>query len=345
MTEETTKSSAYFDLQLRFDSANRVVSIKVNDVPLPLAPVAEVPAPCCDDSDESGASNAVELTSIPLVMSDAPQSQGVLMRLGMNVLMVLALVVALQGLVYWNYFSDDPVFLDRYGWWIVYLDLSVVPLIATLGYLRGYMYAHASHMMGMVIGMTIGMQVGTMIGGVLGATNGFFVGSMVGMSLGTIYGVLTAWCCGPMAVIHGMMAGVMGGTMGAMAVVMMIPDHVLIFMPVFTTVNLAILIWFTYLFYKEGVETGKCHLRGPLTLAQLSAFSVVTVGLLSALMVLGPKGPMVWKGHKRPSMAASEDPFQPKEMSKAGSGEGKQEAEMACGAMMMDGGGADSKKP
>jgi len=339
MTEEITKTSGYFDLQLRFDSANRVVSIKVNGVPIPLAPLPE--ESCCGDSDDTIAAGlTVPGISNPAIeTAPAGPSLDPLLGLGLNVLMVIGAVLALQGLVYWNYFADDPQFLDRYGWWMVYLDFSVVPLIATLGYLRSYMYAHASHMMGMVIGMTIGMQVGTMIGGVVGATNGFFIGAMVGMSLGTLYGVLTAWCCGPMAVIHGLMAGVMGGTMGAMVVVMMIPDHVLIFMPVFTTANLLILIWFTYLFYKEGVAAGKCQLRGPLTLAQLSSFSLVTIGLLSALMVLGPKGPMVWKGHKRATVGANaaENPLQPKEIGKDGSSPEKHDMEMACGAMMMEG--------
>jgi hypothetical protein len=194
------KTSGYFDLQLRFDSANRVVSIKVNDVPLPLAPPAE--DSCCGDSDDTTvAAMTVPGISDPAAETLPPRlSLGPLLGLGVNVVLVIGAVLALQGLVYWNYFADDPQFLDRYGWWMVYLDLSVVPLIATLGYLRSYMYAHASHMMGMVIGMTIGMQVGTMIGGVVGATNGFFIGAMVGMSLGTLYGVLTAWCCGPMAV-------------------------------------------------------------------------------------------------------------------------------------------------
>ncbi|QXP92056.1 hypothetical protein [Methylococcus capsulatus] len=340
MPEENTKTSGYFDLQLRFDSANRVVSIKVNDLTLPLPPSVE--DPCCEDSDGTSFTGMIiPDTSTPATeTTPAGPSLGPLLRLGLNVVVVIGAVLALQGLVYWNYFADDPQFLDRYGWWMVYLDLSVVPLIATLGYLRSYIYAHASHMMGMVIGMTIGMQVGTMIGGVLGATNGFFVGAMVGMSLGTLYGVLTAWCCGPMAVIHGLMAGVMGGTMGAMVVVMMIPDHVLIFMPVFTTANLLILIWFTYLFYKEGVAAGKCQLRGPLTLAQLSSFSLVTIGLLAALMVLGPKGPMVWKGHKRAAMDAdmTENPFQPREPGKDGSSTDRREMEMACGARMMEGG-------
>ncbi|WP_277458480.1 hypothetical protein [Methylococcus capsulatus] len=254
--------------------------------------------------------------------------------------MVIGAVLALPTLVYWSCFADDPQFLDRYGCWMVYLDLSVVPLIAALGYLRSYIYAHASRMMGLVIGMTIGTQVGTMIGGVLGATNGFFVGAMVGMSLGTLYGALTAWCCGPMAVIHGLMAGVMGGTMGAMVVVMMIPDHVLIFMPVFTTVNRFILIWFTYLFYKEGVAAGKCQLRGPLTLTQLCAFSLLTIGLLSALMVLGPQGPMVWKGQKRAILDAdvTENRFQPREFGEDSSSANRQEMEMACGTRMMKGG-------
>ena len=189
-------------------------------------------------------------------------------------------------------------------------------------------------MIGMVIGMTIGMQVGTMIGGVLGATNGFFVGSIVGMSLGSLYGVVTAWCCGPMAVMHGLMAGVMGGTMGAMVVVMMIPDHVLIFMPIFTTINLLILIWFTYLFYRECVVADHCQVNKPIRFVNMISISLLTVGFLTALMIVGPKGPMVWKGQKRTAVGdqPTANPFSFREgQPSADTAKG---SEMTCGAMM-----------
>lgn len=265
------------------------------------------------------------------------QGRRFLFRLAINSLVTLIAIVALQLAAHRTLFADRPDFLSRYGWWIPYLDLSVVALVANLGYLRSYVYAKASHMIGMVIGMTIGMQVGTMIGGVVGATNGFFIGSIVGMSLGSLYGVVTAWSCGPMAVMHGLMAGVMGGTMGAMVVVMMIPDHVLIFMPIFTTVNLLILMWFTYLFHSECVRNQTCPADRPFGLPSMMSVSLLTVGLLSALMVAGPKGPMVWKGHKRMAVGGNPapNPFSAQDVESPSGGDASP-GEMLCGAMMPD---------
>jgi hypothetical protein len=260
--------------------------------------------------------------------------QRVLFHLIRNSAITLLALWSLQFAAYRTVIVDRGTFLDRYGWWILYLDLSVVALVATLSYLRCYVYAQASHMVGMLIGMTIGMQVGTMIGGVLGATNGFFVGSIVGMSLGSLYGVVTAWRCGPMAVMHGLMAGVMGGTMGAMVVVMMIPDHVLIFMPAFTTVNLAILMWFTFLFYRECVTGGRCALVRPISLAGQLTVTLLTVGLLSALMIYGPKGPMIWKGQKRTVIGGTPTP-NPFDAHDGPTTTPRQPmGEMACGASM-----------
>ena len=140
-----------------------------------------------------------------------------------------------------------------------------------------------------------------------------------------------------MAVMHGLMAGVMGGTMGAMVVVMMIPDHVLFFMPIFTTVNLLILMWFTYLFYCECVRTQTCPVNRPFGLGSMMGVSLLTVGLLSALMVAGPKGPMVWKGHKRTAVGGNPtpNPFSARETESPISG-GRSPEEMSCGAMMPD---------
>jgi hypothetical protein len=61
---------------------------------------------------------------------------------------------------------------------------------------------------------------------------------------------------------------------------------------------------------------------------------LLTVGFLSALMVAGPKGPMVWKGQKRTLIGGepSANPFEAKD----GPGPGKEKpaGEMTCGAAM-----------
>lgn len=116
MTEENTKTSGYFHLQLRFDSANRVVSIKVNDVPVPLAPPAE--DSCCEDYDETSVAGTTvpDHPSSPSKTAVPRPSPGPILRLGLNAVMVIGAVLALQTLVYWSCFADDPQFLDRYGW-------------------------------------------------------------------------------------------------------------------------------------------------------------------------------------------------------------------------------------
>lgn len=326
-----------FELRIRFDADRRILAISLNDDPL------ELPARAGHSDlqrlhpDHAGAADPGKAAPEPAIPHDvrpARDARNVLYGLTRNSAITLAVLLSLQYGVYRTALSERTELVERYGWWILYLDLSVVALVATLSYLRSYVYAQASHMVGMMIGMTIGMQVSTMIGGVLGATNGFFVGSIVGMALGSIYGVVTAWRCGPMAVMHGLMAGVMGGTMGAMVVVMMLPDHVLIFMPVFTTVNLLILIWFTYLFYQECVTGTRCDLARPVGLAGQLGATLLTVGFLTALMIVGPKGPMVWKGPKRTLIGGepSANPFELKDGTPTPAP--KATGEMACGAAM-----------
>ena len=324
------------DLRLRLDEKGQFIGLSINDVVVDV-PLTSEKDSCHDDDAPKAAYAPLPVESSSHQSLDVVEGQGksLLAELLRNSLLTLFALITLQLAVYHFYLQHDDTFMDRYGWWILYLDVSVVALVATLGYLRSYVYVNANHMIGMVIGMTIGMQVGTMIGGVLGATNGFFVGSIVGMSLGSLYGVVTAWCCGPMAVMHGLMAGVMGGTMGAMVVVMMIPDHVLIFMPIFTTINLLILIWFTYLFYRECVVADHCQVNKPIRFINMISISLLTVGFLTALMIVGPKGPMVWKGQKRTAVGdqPTANPFSLKEGQPSG-GSTEKGSEMTCGAMM-----------
>lgn len=331
------------DLKIRLDPEQGILSVVVNEAPVEIdnavssahlrdngkadAAAAQTDSTCCapaEPAEEEESTGSCEA-----------RGQAFLRKLLQYSVITLCSAIALQLLVHRFVFAGDQAMLNRYGWWILYLDVSVVALVANLAFLRSYIYANASHMIGMVIGMTIGMQVGTMIGGVLGATNGFFIGAIVGMTLGSLYGVVTAWCCGPLAVMHGLMAGVMGGTMGSMVVVMMIPDHVLIFMPIFTTVNLLILGWFTYLFFKECVVGGRCQIKKTPGLPKMLGACLLTIGLLTALMVAGPKGPMVWKGPKRApgGQPSAADPFSMKDGMKPGGVDGHG-MEMVCGAMM-----------
>lgn len=209
----------------------------------------------------------------------------------------LGLAMLLQFALYHYHFAHQPDFLGRYGWWFVYLDITVVALVTMLVYFRTYHLSAVSHMLGMMMGMTVGMQVGTMIGAVLGATNGFFVGAVVGMSAGALAGIYIGCRCGTtMAVIQGLMSGVMAGTMGAMLIVMMLRDRLLTFMPLFTLANVMIVMGLVYLFHEEAVATGHCHRYRTGGWPAQATFSLLIIALLGLLMLYGPKGPMVWTG-------------------------------------------------
>jgi len=336
MTETPTSTNQSigkgFEITIKFDSENRVLSATVNDTTVctrgpeqrDQVSIAERESCCAPDVP---ASRKISERFLRIVLAETVIS---------TVIVILLQYLSLRLL--FNETLHD--FLGRYGWWILYLDISAVALINTIIYLRSFFYEHMSHMMGMMIGMTIGMQVSTMVGAVVGATNGFFIGSVAGMTLGALAGVLTAWCCGPMAVVHALMMGVMGGTMGAMIIVMMMMDHVLLFMPIFTVFNIAILIGFTFLFYKECCCTQELHTRAPLSRYALSGINVLSVGLLTALMVYGPKGPGSWTGDPSETIEADNtactdeagNPFSAKEGEKPC--KPQQPKQMACGAGM-----------
>lgn len=298
------------DLNLHFDSTEALVSLRVNDVPIAVAAEAERGAgPAALAPIQHLTHNAAAPRSLGERWSDFRNDATaycLFLRLLKGALLALVLIALLQFALYRYYFSLQPDFLDRYGWWILYLDINVVSLVTVLGYLRSYHLSAISHMLGMMMGMTVGMQVGTMIGAVVGATNGFFVGAMVGMSFGALSGVYVGCRCGStMAVIQGLMSGVMAGTMGAMLIVMMLRDHVLYFMPVFTLANMFIVMGFAYLFHEEAVETGNCRMRKPMGWLAQCALSLLTIAGLVWLMLYGPKGPMVWTGASHASHGAA----------------------------------------
>jgi hypothetical protein len=335
-SQNSIKINNGFHLSITFDADNRVLSATVNDISI--APgTLDCPATSASYREEEGNCCDVEIPESRKI------SFGVLKTLLGQTAIAAVVVVLLQYLVY-RYLFHDPDFVKRYGWWLLYLDLSIIPLVTSIVYLRSFFYARMSHMMGMMIGMTIGMQVGTMIGAVIGATNGFFVGALAGMSAGVAIALYAAWCCGPMAVMHGLMGSIMGGTMGAMIIVMMMMDHVLIFMPVFTVLNIAILAWFIYMYSKECCCTANLQIRKPVNPYLLAFINVLSVGLISALMIYGPKGPGSWMGEPADMSASNEsciddtgNPFAAKAWQKPCKTKGP--VQMACGAMMMNGGG------
>lgn len=246
---------------------------------------------------------------------------------GVSTLIILLISqAALAALI----LKDHRVPIWNFAPWTLYLDLTVVSLVATIGYLRMYRYAQTNHMTGMMIGMTVGMQVGMMTGGVIGATDGYFAGAMVGVGLGTLLGLTTSWCCGPMAITQSLMSAVMGGTMGAMIVSMMPPDQLNFFMPLFTLLNLAILIWFTRLFFKDCVIGEHCDLLRPMNLATMLGTSVTAVTILSGLMLLNPKNSSLVQVEVLEKL----NPFRADEMLDPPQEKSKSSGEMNCGGSM-----------
>jgi hypothetical protein len=349
-----TPANASFRLTIEFDSENRVLSASVNGTQISGGLAASdtlalthygSEKSCCTSETPAPASARSDGESCCSVEIPASRrfSLEVLKKVSVQTVIATLVVALLQYAIYRTQFHD-PDFVKRYGWWLFYLDISIIPLVTAMVYLRAFYYEKTSHMMGMMIGMTIGMQVGTMVGAVLGATNGFFIGALVGMLSGVFVAMYAAWCCGPMAVLHSLMGGIMGGTMGSMIIVMMMMDHVLLFMPVFTVLNITLVAWFIYLYYKECSCTENLQPGKPVNGFVLAGVNIVSIGLISALMLYGPKGPGSWMGEPADMSASNEgciddagNPFEAKAWQKPCKTKGA--AQMACGAMMNGGGG------
>ena len=292
------------DIQLHFDSRGGALSLRVNGIPVSL--VNEE----CGCTDQIVSKVNSDSLATPPCCSATPRTlcerwhdfrcntgdYRLFLRFAWFAPGVATLIGLLQFALYQLFFAQEPDFLAHYGWWIFYLDISVVAMVAVLGYLRSY-HLNTSEMLGMMIGMVLGMQGGVMLGAVFGATNGLFVGSLVGMFSGGLSGIYVGCLCGcTMAVIKGLMSGGMAGTMGAMLIGMMLGDHVLLFMPIFTLVNVMILLGLTYHFYEEGVEGGLCKRRESPGFLTLTSVSLLATTALALLMLYGPKGPMAWTG-------------------------------------------------
>ncbi|HIH15316.1 MAG TPA: heavy metal translocating P-type ATPase [Nanoarchaeota archaeon] len=197
----------------------------------------------------------------------------------------------LELIAYFLYFKNIPFFVEKYRWWLLYLNISIASLSAALWHFLSYK-ARVTCMLGMMIGMTMGMQTGLMLGSVFGATNGLFIGSLVGLILGVTAGVLTGKCCGIMGIIQGLMAGLMGGIMGPMTTLMLFSDHLLWFMPLFMAVNLVIVWGFSYMIFEEMVENKEVT-KAPISFFKLTLFSIVITAILVMVMVFGIKSPLV----------------------------------------------------
>ncbi|MDP3728924.1 MAG: heavy-metal-associated domain-containing protein [bacterium] len=206
-------------------------------------------------------------------------------------LAIFLILSILEAVIYFFYFKNIPYFLEKYTWWLFYLNISVASLSAALWHFLSYK-TRVTCMLGMMVGMTMGMQTGMMLGAVFGATNGLFMGSLVGVILGITAGVLTGKCCGIMGIMQGLMAGLMGGIMGPMTMLMLFSDHILWFMPLFILVNLAIVWGFSYMIFEEMVEN-KEVIKDPISFSKLTIFSIAITSILIIIMLFGIKSPLV----------------------------------------------------
>ncbi len=204
---------------------------------------------------------------------------------------IFLLLILFEAIAYAIFLQKIPNFLSNYGWWILYLNISIATISVGIWHIYSYK-TKVTCMVGMMIGMTIGMQTGMMVGAVMGATNGFFVGAMVGMLLGTAVGAITGYCCGVMGVMEGMMAGLMGGTMGPMITVMMFSDNVLWFMPFYIIINVTIVWGLSYMLYEEVVE-GRKVVKKPIEFSTIASMAIIANFVLLMIILYGPKSALV----------------------------------------------------
>lgn len=202
------------------------------------------------------------------------------------------LLCFIELIAYFGIFWNIPNFIDKYGIWLLYINLSV----AVIGGSVWHFYSHrpkVTCMTGMMIGMTVSMQTGMLIGAILGATNGFFIGAFVGMIVATFVGTITGKSGGIMGTMEGMMGGVMGGTMGPMITVMMFSDNLHIFMPFYILINLIIMMGMTYMVYEEAVEGKLFSKKKPIEFTTFISIVFIVTFAIVALMMYGPKSPLV----------------------------------------------------
>lgn len=192
----------------------------------------------------------------------------------------------LEIIAYYSFFKDIPEFFGRYGYYIVFLIISIVISGTSVWHIKAY-GNNFSCMSGMMIGMTSGMISGFLIGLLVGATNGMFVGSIIGILVGIFIGVYTGNCCGIMGIMEGMTAGLMGGLMGAMTSLMMINDNLKLIVPVIVIISSIILIGLDYMIYKD-VRNIKEKINKYNFITFTSICFVITIGI-TFLMIYGPK--------------------------------------------------------
>lgn len=315
-------------VRFEMDAQNRITHLEVNGIRHSASPIAGDLGGTLSEAHHMMASEERDSTRFDRA------GKLLLMTQTRNGIYTIGLLVMVEALIEALWFQKDPELLEGYVWWIFYLDISVVSLVVMIGYLRSYRYASTNHMISMMIGMTVGMQVGMMSGGVIGATDGYFMGALVGVGLGTLLGVGTAWCCGPMAITQALMSAVMGGTMGSMIVAMMPPENLIVFMPLFTLLNIAILLWFSFLFFKDCVIGERCAQGRVIPFRMTFLISLLAVTGLGSLMIINPEHSDHFRNPENKGANSAGNPFKIGETQNSIK-KATAQGEMKCGAGMM----------
>lgn len=219
-------------------------------------------------------------------LSDLKQKnkvEGQLIEVALGTFLILGF---LEVIAYFGFFRDIPSFFTKYGYYLIFLVISMVVSATSVWHIKAYRNIF-SCMTGMMIGMTSGMITGFLMGMIVGATNGMFMGSIVGIILGMTIGTFTGKCCGVMGILEGMMAGLMGGLMGAMTSLMLLNDHLKFIIPIIVIASSTILIGLDYMIYKEATNSKEKFKK--YSFIPFVTFCFIVTIAITFVMVYGPR--------------------------------------------------------
>ena len=232
-----------------------------------------------DQCDECNTNTSYNISDVLLMFEKS------LIKTAIYTLMFLTLIEVIS---YYGFFRNVPDFFSRYGYYLIFLIISIVINSVAVWHVKAYKHSF-SHMSGMMIGMTIGMSSGFSVGLIIGATNGMFIGSLAGLIIGMIIGGYVGNCCGIMGVMEGMMAGLMGGIMGAMTSVMTLNDNLKAFVPILTISMSIIMFGLIVMIYQEEIAKKKdIDYKGFDFLPFITVNFIITIAL-TFLMIYGPR--------------------------------------------------------
>ena len=200
----------------------------------------------------------------------------------------LIALTLIEIIAYYGFFRNIPEFFSKYGYYLIFLVISIVINATAIWHIKAYRHVFACTT-GMMVGMTIGMTSGFSIGLLVGATNGMFIGSLAGLVVGMIAGSYVGNCCGIMGIMEGMMAGLMGGLMGAMTSIMTLNDNLAAFVPILMISIISIIMGLAIMVYEEEIKKkSEVHYKGFEFLPFITVNFIITLAL-TFLMVYGPR--------------------------------------------------------